>query len=387
MIIQLISLYKPSVFTKYSIKYNIFRDLYELDLIGLEIRNLKYELKENIVSIIFANNEICYVKEDAVTGISNLLILGTFGKLSEIAKLITSNGNEDLGYKIKFAIHNYKTYEKNVKIFDSSNPKIMGILNITPDSFYDGGKYFDIKEAEKRIELLIDQGVDIIDVGGESSRPGSEPISAEIEKERVLPIIELIKKKKNNQIISIDTTKAEVADAALERGASIVNDISGLSSENEMLEVIKKYDASYVLMHIKGNPDNMQDNPHYEDVISELYDYFTNKISRIKNAGIKKIIIDPGIGFGKRVEDNYEILERLGEFKGFGLPIMIGVSNKTFIGKSLQKNIQEREIPTVIAETLALKEGAKIIRTHNCAYSKDAINYLQYLAGNNKSNV
>lgn len=387
MIIQLISLYKPSVFTKYSIKYNIFRDLYELDLIGLEIRNLKYELKESIVSIIFANNEICYVKEDAVTGISNLLILGTFGKLSEIAKLITSNGNEDLGYKIKFAIHNYKTYEKNVKIFDSSNPKIMGILNITPDSFYDGGKYFDIKEAEKRIELLIDQGVDIIDVGGESSRPGSEPISAEIEKERVLPIIELIKKKKNNQIISIDTTKAEVADAALERGASIVNDISGLSSENEMLEVIKKYDASYVLMHIKGNPDNMQDNPHYEDVISELYDYFTNKISRIKNAGIKKIIIDPGIGFGKRVEDNYEILERLGEFKGFGLPIMIGVSNKSFIGKSLQKNIQEREIPTVIAETLALKEGAKIIRTHNCAYSKDAINYLQYLAGNNKSNV
>ncbi len=387
MIIQLISLYKPSVFTKYSIKYNIFRDLYELDLFGLEIRNLKYELKENVVTIIFANNEICYVREDAETGVSSLLILGTFGKLSEIAKLIKSNGNEDLGYKINFLIHNYKAYDNNTNIFNSSNPKIMGILNITPDSFYDGGKYFDIKEAENRIELLIDQDVDIIDVGGESSRPGSEPVSVEIEKERVLPIIELIKKKKENQIISIDTTKAEVAEAALERGASIVNDISGLSSETKMLEVIKKYDASYVLMHIKGKPNNMQDNPQYEDVISELYDYFTNKINKIKNAGIKKIIIDPGIGFGKRVDDNYEILDRLGEFKGFGYPIMIGVSNKSFIGKSLDKNVNEREIPTVIAETLALKEGVKIIRTHNCAYSKDAINYLKYLSGNKNTDV
>lgn len=387
MIIQLISLYKPNVFRKYSLKYNIFRDLYELDLLGLEIRNLKYELKENVIAIIFSNNEICYVKEDVANGGSSLLILGTFGKLSKIAKLITSNGNEDLGYKINFVIHNYKLYENNIKIFDSSHQKIMGILNITPDSFYDGGKYFAIKDAEKRIEQLIEQEVDIIDVGGESSRPGSEPVSAKVEKERVLPIIELIKKMKKDQIISIDTTKAEVAEKALEKGASIVNDISGLSSENEMMKIIKKYDASYILMHIKGNPSNMQDNPHYEDVVSELYDYFNEKINRIKSTGVKKIIIDPGIGFGKRIEDNYEILDRLGEFKGFGLPIMIGVSNKSFIGKSLNKKVEEREVPTIIAETLAMKNGAKIIRTHNCAYTKDAINYLKYLSGNDNSNV
>lgn len=387
MIIQLVSLYKPGVFHKYSKKYNIFRDLYELDLFGLELRNIKYDLMTNVVEIIFSNKEICYTSKINNSDSYQLLLLGTFAKLNEVAKIITSIGNEDLGYKINSVLHNYKIYDSEIKLFGSPNPKIMGILNVTPDSFYDGGRYYSIDGAEKRIELLLKQNVDIIDVGGESSRPGSDPIDVDIEIERILPVIKLIKEKNNNQIISIDTTKPEVAKEALENGASIVNDISGLSEQDKMLDIVKKYDATYILMHIKGKPNNMQINPSYEDVISELYDYFYDKSIKIKSFGIRKIIIDPGIGFGKRVEDNYYILDRLNEFKSFGLPIMVGVSNKSFLGKSLNKKIDEREIPTLVSETLALREGAKIIRTHNCAYTKDAINYFQNLSGNNNLNV
>ncbi|OGU58253.1 MAG: dihydropteroate synthase [Ignavibacteria bacterium RBG_13_36_8] len=370
MTIHLVLISHEDVFKSYSNKYNIFRDLYERDLLGLEIRNLPKNLEDFVKKIVLKKKEICYSVANDDTETVDFLALGSFGIFKEIAKAIVAAGNEDLGYKISNVLYNYTDYETKSftltnKIFSLDQTYIMGILNVTPDSFSDGGKYFDQKSAIEHAIKMIEDGADFIDVGGESTRPGAESLSEDEELNRVIPVIVEILNKKPEISVSIDTYKSKVAEEALSKGARIVNDISALTFDKNMVLVVKKFNASLVIMHMKGTPKSMQHNPFYEDVITEVYDFLNEKVLSAKKAGIKNIFIDPGIGFGKRVFDNYEIIKRLKEFTGIGCPILIGLSRKSFLGKALEVNMDEREIPTLIAETMAIQNGARIIRTHN----------------------
>mgnify|MGYP001443704134 CR=1 FL=1 len=266
------------------------------------------------------------------------------------------------------------TYKFGNKAYDLfSRSFIMGILNITPDSFSDGGKYFnqDIllhKIIADAVAMEID-GADFIDVGGESTRPGSRKLSVNEEIQRVIPVITEIKKHLSIPI-SIDTYKSEVADEALKAGAVIVNDISGFQFDHKMAEVTRKHNASCILMHIKGNPQNMQINPVYNDVISEIKEYLNNSISIAKNAGIEQIILDPGIGFGKTFYHNIEIIKRLNEFKSLGYPILLGLSKKRFINEIYKSTTEERSEGTMAANTFGIINGANIIRVHNVLENK-----------------
>ena len=240
----------------------------------------------------------------------------------------------------------------------------MGILNVTPDSFSDGGKFNNINSATEYALEMIETGADIIDIGGESSRPGAVEISIEEEIKRTIPTIRNIIKEKPNSIISIDTTKSEVAEAALESGAKIINDISALS-DTRMIDVVKQYDATLVIMHMLGKPRTMQDNPSYNNVVDDVFNYLEMKIKFAKGNGVNSIIVDPGIGFGKSLNHNYELLRNLTNFQNLETPLLIGVSRKSLIGNSLNLEVDERDIATIILETDAVNKGAKIIRTHN----------------------
>jgi dihydropteroate synthase len=249
----------------------------------------------------------------------------------------------------------------------SSKTCIMGVLNITPDSFSDGGLYFDKNKAVDRALEMQDEGADIIDLGGESTRPGAERVSSEEEIKRTIPVIE--KLGRNLTIpISIDTYKSRVAQAALSAGASVVNDISGLRFDPEMAGIIAKHQVPVVIMHIKGTPQNMQNAPSYEALIPEIMDYLRAGIEIAERAGISsdRIIIDPGIGFGKTVEHNLEILKHLDEFTGFEKPILIGPSRKSFIGKILgDVPVSQRLEGTSAAVAIGIKNGANMIRVHD----------------------
>lgn len=378
MTIQLVDIFYPNVFRKYSEKFNIFRDLYEKDLVGIEIRGIDYKLSQNIKKIILTNKEICYNTGKKGDAFCDLLVLGSYGVFKELAKEIIAIGNEDIGLKVSRTIQNITEYENSVirfgeKKFFSNQAHAVGILNITPDSFSDGGKYFSKELAVEHGLKLLEEGADILDVGGESSRPGSDLIAEEEEINRVVPVIQEILKQKPGSVLSIDTTKSKVAFEALRCGVKIVNDISSFSFDKEILDVVKMFNAALILMHMKGNPKTMQKDPFYEDVVSEIYDYLSAKVDIAKKVGVKNIIVDPGIGFGKRVLDNYELIKRLNEFKGIGQPIMIGISKKSFLGKSLNLNIDEREKPTLVAETVAIKNGARFIRTHDVINALHAI--------------
>ncbi len=249
---------------------------------------------------------------------------------------------------------------------------IMGILNVTPDSFYDGGKYSDYESAIERAKEMEKEGADIIDIGGESSRPFSKRIDAEEEKRRILPVIEAISSEVKVPI-SVDTYKPEVAIAAIERGATIINDIMGL--RNGMDRVAAEYDVSVIIMHMKGTPETMQFSPHYNDVTLEIYNFFKKQIDTAIKAGVdeNKIIIDPGIGFGKRQEDNIRILSHLEEFKGLGKPVLIGTSRKSFIGNILQLPPEDRLEGSIASEIIAIANGADIIRCHDILPTKRAV--------------
>ncbi|MFH1227832.1 MAG: dihydropteroate synthase [Planctomycetota bacterium] len=249
---------------------------------------------------------------------------------------------------------------------------IMGILNVTPDSFSDGGKFYNHKHAIKHALKMVESGADIIDIGGESTRPGAQQISLSEELKRVIPIIKTIIKLRPCTIISIDTYKSKVAEAAINAGARIINDISGLLFDKQMPDVAYKYKTPVVIMHIKGTPRNMQDNPYYKNIIKEIKEYFRRKIAFALSKGINKnqIIIDPGIGFGKRLEDNYVILKRLSELKTLGYPILVGPSRKAFIGKALNLPPGERLFGTVASVAISILNGANIVRVHDVSEMK-----------------
>ena len=243
---------------------------------------------------------------------------------------------------------------------------IMGILNVTPDSFYDGGKHNLFDAAMRQIEKMVNEGADIIDIGGESTRPFSEKVNVQEELDRVLRIISKAIQRFDVPL-SIDTYKAEVAKAALDEGVRIVNDISGLQFDPHMAETIAQYhDVAVIVMHIKGTPRDMQKDPTYDDVIEEILQYLSKSISIAENANIptNQIIIDPGMGFGKRIQDNYKIIHKLAEFKCLDKPILIGCSNKSFIGWILKTEKEERLEGTLGAHAYAIMHGANIIRVH-----------------------
>lgn len=248
---------------------------------------------------------------------------------------------------------------------------IMGVLNITPDSFSDGGLFVDLDKAVKHAKQMLKDGADIIDIGGESTRPGSEPITEEEELQRVNPVVrELIKKV--NVPISIDTYKPKVAEKCLESGAHLVNDITGLGNK-EMIKLAAKYKVPVVLMHMKGMPKDMQENPVYNDVVKEIKDFLSGRINEAKKAGIKDIIIDPGIGFGKTTEHNLQILKRLNEFKDLGCPVLVGPSRKSFIGSITGLPVNERLEGTLASVAIAVMNGANIVRVHDVKECKRAV--------------
>ena len=256
---------------------------------------------------------------------------------------------------------------KNFSFDFSQRTYIMGILNVTPDSFSDGGKYFDKERAVEQALRMQDEGADIIDIGGESTRPGAEKISVKEEISRVVPVIEALANKVNIPI-SIDTYKSAVAGAAILSGASIINDISGLRFDPQMPRVAARHNVPVVIMHIKGTPKNMQKKPVYKALIPEITDYLREGIEIARNAGIAddKIVIDPGLGFGKTIEHNLEIIKKLNEFSGFEKPILIGPSRKSFIGRVLGSlPAAERLEGTAAAIAIGIFNGANIIRVHD----------------------
>jgi dihydropteroate synthase len=274
-------------------------------------------------------------------------------------------------------LNNTKEFKLNFseKVLDlSARTHLMGVLNVTPDSFSDGGKFFKVEDAVRCGIKMAEEGADIIDVGGESTRPGSDPITIEDELSRVIPVIEGLSKEIDIPI-SIDTYKSEVAKIALDAGAEMINDISALRFDPKMKEVAAEYQVLVVLMHIKGTPKNMQVNPYYDDVIKEIIEYLNESIQIAKDAGIKEenIIIDPGIGFGKRLEDNLNILKNLKKFSILSCPILVGPSRKSFIGKILDLPVEERLEGSLAALTVAIMNGANIVRVHDVKESKRVV--------------
>ena len=251
---------------------------------------------------------------------------------------------------------------------------IMGILNITPDSFSDGGNFFEKNIAIDRALEMVEQGADIIDIGGESTRPFSDSVSLKEEISRVIPVIEGICKE-SDVCISIDTTKSKVASEALEAGASVINDISAMEIDSLMVDVALKFNCPIVLMHMKGIPKNMQDNPQYQSLISDIKEYLLARIDFVVSKGIdrNKIIIDPGIGFGKTVENNFEIINNLDQFVKMNFPVLLGASRKSFIGVSLNLPENDRLEGSIAANIIGLQKGAKIFRVHDVVETNRAM--------------
>ncbi len=319
--------------------------------------------------------------------ISDMILLGNLDKIKKLVK--------KLNYQTIFGLPEIK--QDLLNIIDSlENPhtkflncngsklvlnetKIMGILNVTPDSFSDGNQYLDASKAVKHALEMIVQGADIIDIGGESTRPGAMKVNAEAELERVIPII---KELRNNSdiLISIDTTKAEVAKEALQAGASILNDVSALQFDADMIKVLQNFpEVPVVLMHMQGTPETMQDDPHYKDVIEEILNFFKERINYCEENGIsrKRIVIDPGIGFGKRQEDNLNILKKISEFKCLGVPIILGASRKSFIANIYDSDIEGRLAGSLASTAFAFNNNIEIIRVHDVLQQSRFLNVLK----------
>jgi dihydropteroate synthase len=311
--------------------------------------------------------------------VSNILIMGTLKQISELVKKIDKQpfGLNLIARNILKILKNISQNEYVLKTFRreidlGKKTLIMGILNVTPDSFSDGGLYCSQQKAVERGLQMVDEGADIIDIGGESTRPGAESIEASVELKRVLPVIESLVKQVKIPI-SIDTTKAKVAKLALASGAEIVNDISALHGDKKMAKTISDEGAAVILMHMRGNPRNMQKgNLVYNNLMGEVTDYLEKSSEKALKAGIEKdcLVIDPGIGFGKTPEDNYKIIKNLSQLKELGMPVMIGTSRKSFIGKVTGGEPEQRLEGTAATVAAAIMNGCHIVRVHDVAAMK-----------------
>ena len=251
------------------------------------------------------------------------------------------------------------------QLIDLSTPKVMGILNITPNSFFDGGKYKNENELLERVEKMLNEGADFIDVGAYSSKPNAEFVSEEEEIERIVPVVNLLQKHFPEIILSIDTFRAGVAKACIENGAAIINDISAGKLDDKMLETIVKFQVPYIMMHMKGTPKTMQTFTQYDDIVKEMLFYFSERIAVARALGINDIIVDPGFGFAKTLEQNFEVMQKLELFQMLELPLLIGISRKSMIYKTLETNADMALNGTTFLNTVALSKGAKILRVHD----------------------
>ncbi|MFW5830689.1 MAG: dihydropteroate synthase [Prolixibacteraceae bacterium] len=266
------------------------------------------------------------------------------------------------------------------ELINFSQPVVMGIVNVTPDSFFDGGNLEDEKVLLRMVEKMVTDGATIIDVGGISTRPGASIISTKTELERLLPAVQAIRKEFPEKPISVDTFRSWVAVRVIDEiGPIIVNDISGGSLDSKMFETVSKMEVPYILTHIQGTPQNMQENPQYEDVVKEVSTYFGEKVKRLTKLGVKDVIIDPGFGFGKNLDHNYELLNRLDSFKVFQLPVMVGLSRKSIVCKALKVNPADALNGTSVVNTLALLGGADILRVHDVKEATEAIKIFEAL--------
>lgn len=275
-----------------------------------------------------------------------------------------------------FNIH--KTIELGDKLLDLSTPVVMGILNLTDDSFYDGGRYNSEKNALKQTEKLLDEGASIIDIGAYSSRPNAPHVSFEQEWNRLKHILKNINREFPDAILSVDTFRSEIVRRVLELGADVINDISAGEMDNSMLTTIGKLNVPYIMMHMKGTPQTMQTNPSYTNLLAEIQDYFKSKISFLKEKGASRIIIDPGFGFGKTIEDNYKLLNQMDSLQSFRLPIMVGLSRKSMIYKLLKTNPDKALNGTTVLHTISLLKGASIIRAHDVREAVECIKLVNF---------
>lgn len=344
----------------------------------LKIENIKNQaaniLKQEMLALggeAAVSYEVCTFKP----GTSTILLFGTLKQFQLLVEKLTWQPYDlpKIREEIKNLLEKYLSHSPE-------RTQIMSILNVTPDSFSEGGKYFDFKKAIGHAEVMVSEGADILDIGGESTRPGAESVPLEEELRRVIPVIEnLVKKIKLP--ISIDTYKSEVAKRALDSGARMVNDISGLRFDPQMVKIVAGYQVPVIIMHMQGTPRNMQENPVYDDVVKDIYTFFEERINFCLNVGIRKenIYLDPGIGFGKTVEHNLEILRRLNEFHSLGYPLVLGTSRKSFIGKILDTEVdpvkkfygvEERLEGSLATYVWAIVHGVKILRVHDVKETK-----------------
>ncbi|MCX7989022.1 MAG: dihydropteroate synthase [Aquificaceae bacterium] len=316
-------------------------------------------------------------------GEGGFVLCGSERRIKEFCTFLVKE-NRDLAVEI---LHRLQAYHKrsfklqhNRKILPLGiKTAVMGVLNATPDSFSDGGLYLKPSEGLKRAVSMVEEGADIIDIGGESTRPGSRRVSAEEELQRVLPLLREVRRELPEVWISVDTYKAEVARACLEEGADIINDISGGTFDPDMHELVSKYNCPYVLTHIKGRPETWKEAPPiYEDVVEEVFLWFEEKLKSLKQRDYRgQVILDPGIGFGKLPEHNVEILKRFGEFRALGLPLMVGVSRKSFIGVVMEGLLKKKSEPqqrlygSLGALAPAVMKGAHIVRVHDVRETRE----------------
>jgi len=258
-------------------------------------------------------------------------------------------------------------------LIDLTTPKVMGILNVTPDSFYDGGKHETRQSVLRHAERLISEGADFIDIGGYSSRPGAADVTESDELSRVLPAIKSVIAEFSDALISVDTFRSDVAKAAIENGAAIVNDISAGGLDPKMFKTVASLKVPYIMMHMRGNPQTMQTLTHYNDIVSEMLLYFSEKIAEARSHGISDLIVDPGFGFSKTLEQNYEVMRKLELFSLTDLPVLVGVSRKGMIYKSLGSSAEEALNGTTVLNTIALTKGAKILRVHDVKEAMEVV--------------
>jgi dihydropteroate synthase len=251
------------------------------------------------------------------------------------------------------------------QFIDLSNPKVMGILNVTPNSFFDGGKYKNEEEIISQVDKMLSEGAAFIDIGAYSSKPSAEFVSETEEIERIVPAIEVILKHFPNALLSVDTFRAEVAKASIESGAAIINDIAAGELDENMFDVIAKYNVPYIMMHMRGNPQTMQSLTQYEDIVKEMLFYFSEKVKKARALGINDLILDPGFGFAKTTDQNYEVMQKMELFNLLELPVLAGISRKSMIYKTLDITPQEALNGTTFLNTIALTKGAKILRVHD----------------------
>jgi dihydropteroate synthase len=268
----------------------------------------------------------------------------------------------------------------NGKLLDLSVPKVMGIINVTPDSFYEGSRFFREEDYMKAAAKMAEDGADMLDIGGYSSRPGAADVTDEEERGRVLKAIRLINHELPDLIISVDTFRADIAkEAILECGAGIINDISGGEADKSMFNVVEMLNVPYIIMHMQGTPGTMQKKPVYDDVVADILLWFGGRIARLQAMGVKDLIIDPGIGFGKTVSHNFELLRRLSDFSIAGLPVLVGVSRKSMIWKTLEIKPEYALNGTTVLNTAALLNGADILRVHDVKEALQAVKLVELL--------